>query len=85
MEFIPARTKHFTPLLTSIQAPENGRYVRGEILHGVFHIKPADDKKHSEFTMVSMPLARSAFCLFSNYCSSMELVLTLWALFMTSR
>ena len=34
------------------QAPVKGKYVRGEILHGVFHIKAAKNKKHSEFTMV---------------------------------
>ncbi|CAN0538661.1 unnamed protein product, partial [Ectocarpus sp. 8 AP-2014] len=32
--------------------PAGGKYVRGEILHGVFHIKAAKNKKHSEFTMV---------------------------------
>lgn len=51
----------FTPkarcLLDSVnasgQAPAKGKYVRGEILHGVFHIKAAKhNKKHSEFTMV---------------------------------
>ncbi|CBJ27871.1 conserved unknown protein [Ectocarpus siliculosus] len=34
------------------KAPAGGKYVRGEILHGVFHIKAAKNKKHSEFTMV---------------------------------
>ncbi|CAM9932097.1 unnamed protein product [Ectocarpus sp. 13 AM-2016] len=34
------------------KAPASGKYVRGEILHGVFHIKAAKNKKHSEFTMV---------------------------------
>ena len=35
------------------RAPNKGRFVRGEILRGVFHIKAAKNKKHSEFTMVS--------------------------------
>lgn len=34
------------------QAPVQSKYVRGEILHGVFHIKAGRNKKHSEFTMV---------------------------------
>lgn len=34
------------------QAPNKRRFVRGEILRGVFHIKAAKNKKHSEFTMV---------------------------------
>ncbi|CAB1117652.1 unnamed protein product [Ectocarpus sp. CCAP 1310/34] len=34
------------------KAPVGEKYVRGEILHGVFHIKAAKNKKHSEFTMV---------------------------------
>lgn len=34
------------------QAPTKSNYVRGEILHGVFHIKAGKNKKHSEFTMV---------------------------------
>lgn len=38
--------------MSPTQAPANGKYVRGEILHGVFHIKAAKNKKHSEFTMV---------------------------------
>lgn len=38
---------------SAAQAPESSKYVRGEILHGVFLIKASKDKKHSEFTMVS--------------------------------
>eukprot|EP00903_Cladosiphon_okamuranus_P005732 g5689.t1 len=37
---------------THPKAPVKGKYVRGEILHGLFHIKAAKNKKHSEFTMV---------------------------------
>ncbi|CAM9817171.1 unnamed protein product [Laminaria digitata] len=38
---------------THAKAPVSGRYVRGEISRGVFHIKPAKDKKQqSELTMV---------------------------------
>ncbi|CAM9466013.1 unnamed protein product, partial [Hapterophycus canaliculatus] len=37
---------------THSKAPVKSKYVRGEILHGVFHIKAGRNKKHSEFTMV---------------------------------
>ncbi|CAM9672105.1 unnamed protein product [Scytosiphon promiscuus] len=37
---------------THTKAPVRSKYVRGEILHGVFHIKAGKSKKHSEFTMV---------------------------------
>ncbi|CAM9975985.1 unnamed protein product [Laminaria digitata] len=37
---------------THAKAPNKRRFVRGEILRGVFHIKAAKNKKHSEFTMV---------------------------------
>lgn len=37
---------------THHEAPESSKYVRGEILHGVFLIKASKDKKHSEFTML---------------------------------
>lgn len=40
-------------LLPPAQAPVTSKYVRGEILHGVFLIKAGKDKNTSEFTMVS--------------------------------
>lgn len=43
------------------QAPNKRCFVRGEILRGVFHIKAAKNKKHSEFTMVSREIVGSNY------------------------
>ena len=49
----PMPPPNLTPHTCPDQAPNKRRFVRGEILRGVFHIKAAKNKKHSEFTMVS--------------------------------